>query len=246
MEKIRTPSQPEPENKSLGCLFMKLEGILVYPLVGNSKAPESTQNDQLKLHLTIQFKEQRELLVGGYIKFGLKGGRLRVKLKNAEIPLASKQLGRSFELAVQKKRQPQEASINQSNIEDSLPDQPGVTTNEPQTVETEQSQLISCQVSVKGTPNRPVWVFEVDKGGSVLKGILKNTVLATLDITAKPCYIEATFEVSPRDVHLSEAEGLWQKDISKKKSVVIERAIARRFLEKELKPYLSRQALRYE
>jgi hypothetical protein len=36
------------------------------------------------------------------------------------------------------------------------------------------------------------------------------------------------------------------KDISKKKSVVIERAIARRFLEKELKPYLSRQALRYE
>ncbi len=247
MEKLPTPSQPEPENKSLGCLFMKLEGFLVSPLTDNANEPESTQNNQLKLHLTIQFKEQRELLVGGYIKFGLKGGKLRVKLKNAEIPVASKQLGRSYELAVQKKKQPQNVSINQSNIEAGSPDQPGVTTNSPnKTVETEQLPLISCQVSVKGTPDRPVWVFEVDKGGSVLKGILKNTVLATLDITAKPCDIEATFEVSPRDVHLSEAQGLWPKEISKKKSVVIERAIARRFLEKELKPYLSRQALRYE
>lgn len=227
MEKPPTPSGLEPENKCLGSLFMKLEGILVPSLANTSKQSE---NEQLKLHLTLQFKEQRELLVGGYIKFGLKGGRLRVKLKNAEIPLTSNQLGRSYELVVPKKKQPADATPQ---------------TNQA-TTQTESLQSISCKVAVTGTPTHPVWVFAVDKGGSVLKGVLKNTTLATIDITSKPFYIEAIFEVTPRDIHLSEAEGLWPKNLSKKKSVVIERAIVRRFMEQNLMPYLSRQIMRYD
>ena len=229
MEKLPTPSGQEPENKCLGSLFMKLEAILVNPVASNLQQPQ-----QIKLYLTIQFKEQRELLVGGYIKFGLKGGRLRIKLKNAEIPASSNQLGRSYELAVQKKKPTT-----------SLPQKLEISANQP-TIESEPSQLISCKVAVRGTPTRPVWVFEVDKGGSVLKGVLKNTALATLDVKAKPCYLEAIFDVAPRDIHLSEAEGLWPKNISKKKSVVIERAIIRRFLEQKLSPYLSRQTMRYD
>lgn len=229
MEKLPTPSGPEPENKCLGSLFMKLEAIVVNPVAGKLQ-----QRQQIKLYLTIQFKEQRELLVGGHIKFGLKGGKLRVKLKNAEIPASSNQLGRSYELAVHKKKP--SANISQKSA---------IPAN-PQTSTTEQLQFISCKVAVRGTSTRPVWVFEVDKGGSVLKGVLKNTALATLDITAKPCYIEAIFEVAPRDIHLSEAEGLWPKNISKKKSVVIERAIIRRFLEQKLSPYLSRQTMHYD
>ena len=230
MEKLPTPSGLEPENKCLGSLFMKLEAIVVNPVAGKLQQPQ-----QIKLYLTIQFKEQRELLVGGHIKFGLKGGKLRVKLKNAEIPTSSNQLGRSYELAVQKKKKT-------ANI---LPI-PEIPANLPTTETTEPLQFISCKVAVRGTPTRPIWVFEVDKGGSVLKGVLKNTALATLDITSKPCYLEAIFEVAPRDIHLSEAEGLWPKNISKKKSVVIERAIIRRFLELKLSPYLSRQTMRYD
>lgn len=227
MEKLPIPSGLEPENKCLGSLFMKLEGVLIPPVAGS---PNKSEPQQLKLYLTLQFREQRELLVGGHIKFGLKGGRLRVKLKNAEIPLTSNQLGRSYELVVQKKRQLADASP-----QDNLP-----------TTKSEPLQLISCKVAVKGTPTRPVWIFAVDQGGSVLKGTLKNTALAILDITAKPCYIEAIFEVTPRDIYLSEAEGLWPKNLSKKKSVVIERAIVRRFLEQNLTPYLSRQIMRYD
>lgn len=222
MEKLPTPSGLEPENKCLGILFMKLEAILVHPVGGNLQQPQ-----QIKLYLTLQFQDQRELLVRGHVKFGLKGGRLRVKLKNAEIPASSNQLGRSYELVVPKKKKPEDA--------------PSQTTQT-----SEPSQVISCKVAVLGTPTLPVWVFEVDKSGSVLKGVLKNTALATLDVTEKPCYIEATFEVAPRDIHLSEAEGLWPKNLSKKKSVVIERAIIRRFLEQKLSPYLSRQAMRYD
>jgi hypothetical protein len=229
MEKLSTLSGLEPENKCLGSLFLKLEATVVNPVAGNQ------QPQQIKLYLTIQFKEQRELLIGGHIKFGLKGGKLRVKLKNAEIPASSNQLGRSYELAVHKK---------QPLV--SIPQNSEIPANLPSTQTSEPLQLISCKVAVRGTPTRPVWIFQVDKDGSVLKGVLKHTELATLDITEKPCYIEATFEVAPRDIHLSEAEGLWPKNISKKKSVVIERAIICRFLELNLSPYLSRQTMRYD
>lgn len=229
MEKLSTLSAPEPENKCLGSLFMKLEAIVVNPVAGNQ------QPQQIQLYLTIQFKEQRELLVGGHIKFGLKGGKLQIKLKNVEIPASSNQLGRSYELAVHKKK----PAI-------SIPQKSEIPANLPSTQTNEPLQFISCKVAVRGTPTRPVWVFAVDKGGAVLKGVLKNTALATLDITAKPCYLEATFEVAPKDIHLSEAEGLWPKNISKKKSAVIERAIVRCFLEQKLSPYLSRQTMRYD
>jgi hypothetical protein len=70
--------------------------------------------------LTIQFNEQRELLLGGHLKFGLKGGKLRIQLENSEIPLASRQLIGSFELSLQTERPQQEDSQNQSPVRDSV------------------------------------------------------------------------------------------------------------------------------
>lgn len=252
MEKpLPTSSQLEPENKCLGCLFMKLEGIVVQPELRESLTSEIkvAQAAQIELRLTLQFREQRELLVGGHIKFGLKGGTLRIKLQNAQVPLAASEEERSFELSIQKKRQPL-ASQNQSAVVDTLPEnQLRVKANlaAQKTVQKiDAVPLVSCQVTVKGSPENPIWVFTADRNESILKGLLKNVVLTTLDIAAQPCCVDATFEVSPRDVYLTEAEGLWPQHISKKRSVVIERAIARRFLEEKLKPYLSRQELRYD
>lgn len=253
MEKpLPTSSQLEPENKCLGCLFMKLEGILVQQELQGNLASEqkATPAKQIQLRLTLQFREQRELLVGGHIKFGLKGGKLRIKLQNAQFPLLASEVERSFELSVQKKRQPPAASQNPSDLTPALPEnKQGVKANiaaQKPAQKTDSVQFVSCQVTVKGSQENPIWVFTVDKNESVLKGLLKNVVLTTLDITAKPCCVDATFEVSPQDVYLTEAEGLWPQHISKKRSVVIERAIARRFLEEKLKPYLSRQELRYD
>ncbi len=197
----------EPENKCLGYLFMKLEGIPVPPEKQDiSLQPKSATTEQIDLYLTIQFKEQRELLLGGRIKFNLKGGQLRLKLNNGKMPLASRELG----------------------------------------VSTDQSQVTPFQVTTKGSVENPTWVFEVETGKPGLKGLLKNVKLGTLDVTAKPCCIEATFEVSPQDVYLTEDEVLWPQNISKKRRVVIERAIVSCFLKRKLKPYLSRQELRYD
>ncbi|HEY9821011.1 MAG TPA: hypothetical protein V6D35_09580 [Candidatus Sericytochromatia bacterium] len=243
------PSQSEPENKCLGCLFMKLEGILVQPEAQNKNnlKAESSPTEHIKLLLTLQFREQRELLVDGHIKFGLKGGELRLKLKNAHVPLASSELEPSFKLSVQKKKQDKEATESPIDVE--AESQPGVkadpNTNKT-TGRTDPFPFISCQVAQMGSKENPVWVFGVDKDELVLRGLLKNALLTNLNVTAKPCSVEATFQVLPRDVYLTQAEGLWPKNMSKKKIVVIERAIARRFLERKLKPYLSRQILRYD
>jgi hypothetical protein len=249
---LPTPSQPEPENKCLGCLFMKLEGLLVTREQKRNSVLQSNSatTEQINLNLTLQFNEQRELVIGGRIQFGLRGGQLKLKLVNGEIPVEFRKLDGLVKLSAEKQRQPQQNSDYQSTINAGLPENPPVVKATPgtnQTAEgTEKFQPSVCQVTTKGAEENPTWVFEVNTGEPVLKGLLKNVLLATLSVTAKPCCVEATFEVSPQDVYMIEAEGLWPKNISRKKIAVIERAIVRRFLERKLKPYVSRHELRYD
>jgi hypothetical protein len=203
---------------------------------------------QINLHLTIQFNEQQEQLLEGRIKFGLKGGKLSVKLKNGKISLSSNHLSGSYKLAIQQERQ-QEKSENQS-VDTSLSEGKleGKTNPTPKntTGRTDNIQFTTCQVTLKGSEEIPVWVIGVESTESVLKGLLKNALLATINVKAKPCYVEAIFHVLPQDVCLSEAEGIWPQNISKKRRLIIERAIVRHFFKRKLMPYLSRQQLRYD
>lgn len=54
------------------CLSMKLEGILI-------------KSEQIDLPITIYFNEQWQSVEGGRVKFGLKGGTLKLKLENGQI-----------------------------------------------------------------------------------------------------------------------------------------------------------------
>nr|WP_290228378.1 hypothetical protein [Trichocoleus desertorum] len=199
--------------------------------------------------MTIQFNEQWEQLPGGRIKFGLRGGELRLKLDNGEISLQDRELGGSFDLAVQKERQQQEGSENQSGIETTWADsKPGAKANisEKQTTgRSDKFQFTSCQITTKGSEENPAWVFEVKTGEPVLKGLLKSAKIGVLGIAGKPCQVEATFGVTLRDVHLTDAEGLWSPNISREKRAVLDRALAKQFLKHKLQPYLSRVELHY-
>jgi len=221
---------------------MKLEAI------PSQSEKQSQSTTQINLHLTIQFNEQQEQLLEGRIKFGLKGGKLSVKLKNGKISLSSNHLSGSYKLAIQQERQ-QEKSENQS-VDTSLSEGKleGKTNPTPKntTGRTDNIQFTTCQVTLKGSEEIPVWVIGVESTESVLKGLLKNALLATINVKAKPCYVEAIFHVLPQDVCLSEAEGIWPQNISKKRRLIIERAIVRHFFKRKLMPYLSRQQLRYD
>jgi hypothetical protein len=72
-ETLPAMSQLHHENKFPDCLYMELEGILV-------------ESEQIDLPIMIEFNEQWESLLGGRVKFGLKGGTLRLKLENSQIP----------------------------------------------------------------------------------------------------------------------------------------------------------------
>ncbi|MEW6494427.1 MAG: hypothetical protein AB1589_18215, partial [Cyanobacteriota bacterium] len=120
------------------------------------------------------------------------------------------------------------------------------TGTEQQPGQTELFPITVCHVTTKVSEENPVWIFEEEMGEPVLKGLLQRVKLATLNVLAFPCSVEATFEVSKRDVCLTDAEGLWSPDISRNKKAVLDRLIIQRLLEPKLKPYLSRAELYYD
>lgn len=192
------------ENKFPDCLCIELQATTV-------------QSNQIDLPVIMHFNEQWELLLAGRVKFGLKGGELKLMLKNGYISNDSHNLTQLIEL-----------SIN-NGLE-----------------ETENFQLRPvCQVSTNGSMSNPAWMFELKIGSQVLKGSLQMAKLGTLQVVKKPCDIEATFEISLRNLYLTNVEGLYPVNISRNKQIIIERAIAKHLLESKLKPYLSRVELRY-
>jgi hypothetical protein len=249
---ITAKSLPELENKCLGYLFMKLEGVPVEPENPGSSKREQTSavTEQIDLYLNLQFDEQQERLPKGRIKFGLKGGAISIKLRNGRIPLETSQLGSSFKLAVRKDKQQQENNETQSArnlpIAESTTEVQSNLESQETAGRTDKFQYMVCQVTTNGSEENPTWILEVERGEPFLKGLLKNGLLGTMNVMKKPCYLEATFNVSARDVCITDVEGVWPSNISKKRSAVIERAIVRCFLKRKFKPYLSRVELRYD
>ncbi len=255
---LSTQPQPEPENKYPDCLYMELEGI---PVQSDSQEhlafwTTSTPRQQIDLHLTVHFNEQWELLDQGRVKFGLKGGELRLKLANSEISHESRELVGSVELHTSRNKQETERSqAPKGTLHRVSPIALSLNGNKPlahvtagtkgKSEPTELAPVTVCHVTKKVTEENPVWIFEEEMGEPVLKGSLNQVKLATLDVLALPCRVEATFEVSKQDVCLTDAEGLWPPDISRNKRAVLDRLIIQRLLEPKLKPYLSRVELHY-
>jgi hypothetical protein len=238
---------------------MKLEGIPV-----GSESQEgldfwhtSTQTHQIDLHITIIFNEQWESLKDGRIKFGLKGGELRLKLENGEIPYEYRKLSGSFKLSIPKERQEPEASKDQKGTEVGAHPKNSSLNSSKSKAEanastgqrlgrTPQYSASLCHITTKVSEENPAWVFEEEMGEPVLKGLLEKAKLATVNVIALPCHVQATFEVSKRDVCLTDAEGLWPPDLTRNKRAVLDRLIVQRLLEPKFKPYLSRAELRYD
>lgn len=224
-------SQLNPlENRCPSYLYMKLEGTAV-------------KSDQIDLYLTINFNEPSEPISVGSVAFGFKRGELKLKLENSKIPYEFRQLTGSIELSVQKETPELENSGAQSAVEASRVESQARTKTSSGT---EHIKGVACQVTTKGSQTNPAWVFEVETGETVLKGALNKVKLATLKAIALPCYVEATFDVSLRDINLTQVERLWSQNLSRNQLAVLERGIARLLLKQKLKPYLSRVELQFD
>lgn len=206
-------------------------------------------SQQIDLLLAINFNEDWVKLFRGLdVKFGLKGGELKLNLKNCRSPYRDRR----------SRRVPEEVTVE---IVDQRGDEyggsigiqelPKISANysvKRTSGESYKFQRIFHLITTKGSEERPIWVFETTPGESILKGKLEELKIATLQVTTIPCQYQvvATFEVAKQDLYLTGARGLWFPDnIGRNKWAVLERVIALYILEHKVKPYISRVELRY-
>jgi hypothetical protein len=231
---------------------MDIEGTLIQPEKSsffNILSSPQTAREQIKLHLLINFNEQWESLPCGRIKFGLKSGELKLKLQNSQMPYEDRQLAVPLTVHIQKERQEQRSSTNKIGLEPSGDSaKAGVKvklgTEGTENI-TDNFAITDSQISLKGNNENPAWSFQVETGEPLLKGLLEKTELGTLTVTGKPCYVEATFEVSRSDIKVILGEGIWGKNLIPEKREALEIKLAKVLLNKKLGSYLSRVKLHY-
>lgn len=242
---------PDIKNQCPDCLYMEVTGR---PKV----KPSSPNPHEFVISLTINFNEHQAKLPGGHVKFGIRGGELRLALVNGTIPYTHRNLTGGFELAIQKERQSQASTSTRieetSSVEISVEQKPSlksndVTANEKKGsyAQSDKFTVTSFQVTTKGSLNEPAWVFEVQTGEPVLKGLLSNVELATMLLTDNTWKIRATFKVMTlNDVILTETVGPLLRNASPERRTALELGIAKKMLQHLFSPYLSCVELGYE
>lgn len=244
----------EHDNKCPECLHLEISGE---PVASESKGPFSlfkkSEPEAFSLSVRINFNEQWLVFSFGRVKFGLRGGELRLKLENGQMPselrneALKKILARELEIerqsgGEQESKSQVEASVTPDLSKASLK---GVGEQRQKKSQVDKFQLKIAQVSHKGANNQPVWVFENRTGEPVLIGELADS-LGKMLIAGVPWSVEATFTPEMRQVVITGLENLFKDDISGHKLNVFELGFAKLFLKHKTQPYLSRQVLRYE
>ncbi len=247
----------EHDNKCPECLHLEISGE---PVASESKGPFSlfkkSEPEAFSLSVRINFNQQWLVFSFGRVKFGLRGGELRLKLENGQMPselrneALKKILAREArELEIerqsggeQESKSQVEASVTPDLSKASLK---GVGEQRQKKSQVDKFQLKIAQVSHKGANNQPVWVFENRTGEPVLIGELADS-LGKMLIAGVPWSVEATFTPEMRQVVITGLENLFKDDISGHKLNVFELGFAKLFLKHKTQPYLSRQVLRYE
>lgn len=237
-----------PDNRCSGCLFLDLE---------LSEIPEGfwgrPSDSKIDLMLTLNFNEQREDLPFGRIRFGLRGGELRLKLTNGKIPYRDRAFNDSLTVTLNAEVEIGEGRESQSGLSGTYGEKSGVTAKRDRkttATRTETFQQTMSLVSTKGSEEEPAWVFEAHKSEPLLKGDLIEEKLATMTIASNPYKITATFEVSLKDIWLNAGEGIWlqelfppDRELTANKQFWIERRIILWLLKSKLQPYLSKVEL---
>jgi hypothetical protein len=244
----------EHDNKCPECLHLEISGE---PVASESKGPFSlfkkSEPEAFSLSVRINFNQQWLVFSFGRVKFGLRGGELRLKLENGQMPselrneALKKILARELEIerqsgGEQESKSQVEASVTPDLSKASLK---GVGEQRQKKSQVDKFQLKIAQVSHKGANNQPVWVFENRTGEPVLIGELADS-LGKMLIAGVPWSVEATFTPEMRQVVITGLENLFKDDISGHKLNVFELGFAKLFLKHKTQPYLSRQVLRYE
>jgi hypothetical protein len=244
----------KPENKFPDCLKLEISGEIVdKSLLASLKNPEP---EKINLFVRINFHEQwidfpSESMKFGRAKFGLRGGELRLKLENGKMPSESisEALKKFPESELSGERQVVREDENKSQFEGSfnlglfkIGFKVGREHRQKDSI-SDKFPIKIAQISHKGEDDQPVWVFENQTGEPVW---IKNLAgcLGEMLIEDIPLIVKATFTIEASQVKITSLENIFSEDINKQS--VFRAGLAPLILYHKMKPYLSRQVLRYE
>lgn len=104
----------------------------------------------------------------------------------------------------------------------------------------------NCYISTKGSEERPVWEFKVKESSeSILKLLLDDVQLATVQTTDNSPGLEAVFEISINDLVITDIEGVFDSSTNVNKQCIIRNEIIN-YLQSKVKPYMSKLEMKYE
>lgn len=235
----RPQLQPERENRCPDCLFLDIQG----------RRDSGYSDTQTILTLTLNFEERWESLPFGRVKFGLRGGELRLLIQNGSVPYSDRSLVHELALAIPKEitnvqsSELQEGGEANLSLKDKNVSAKINTSRKKVSGITEKSEVRSCQVSTKGSEDKPAWVFRLrTPDDPVLIGLVHHE-LCKVSVLGNPCVVEARFEASKGDIWITATEGIWPSNISSNARAIIEREIVFHLISSYINPYISKVIL---
>jgi hypothetical protein len=242
MQSIVSLSATSIDNKCPDCVWLDIQAELIQQKSFFGKPSTS----QIILYITLQFNEQWYALPNGNgrIKFGLRGGELRLKLENCKISPDDRELcgELSLETVIKRKQQiSEEHSVGAKLIAKGAEANYG---RKETTGTSNEFEFKTCHVTTKGSEQEPAWEFEPRQGEPVLKGLLKKTKLAIATVDSEPFRIQGIFMAPPKDIEMTDSEGLWFVDLIPEKRATLDRFLAMGFLKPNIQPYISQLELR--
>lgn len=255
MQNVQKVTQFEPENKCDDCVYMKLE---LKPIETRTLIPLKTEVNSLELFLTLNFNWQEENIYGGTIRFGIKRGTLKITLTNCRSLIEHRKLGKKLETKIVVDTEIKEVKNNKKlsslsiSLKEFVKGQLGFESQNGKE-KTQKFETTKCQVSTKGSPDKPSWDFGVEDDSPCLIGAIEE-ILATLEVTPNPCTstIEARFTTFSKHISVEHLDGIvlqnFGQDIRQsqnKRKTLDEVFIKNVVLKSKTQPYLSKQELRH-
>lgn len=238
------------ENKFKDCLFIKLHsqsrsaGWFLQLKKFFSFQSQKNLTEQIVLRLTIRFGEQEIPVKFGTIKFGLRGGELKLNLTNCKIPLENLEFTPKLLANIEIEEQKENSKATENTAILTLR---GGATRKRSKANKESFKLKDevYQVYTKGTEESPIWVFQIQTNKEIFIGGWKKEKIGIAEVNAKPYTVEAIFEVQDEDIRLTSATGIWSKNIGRNKIAWIQREYLLRCVRPQLQPYISLARLSY-
>ncbi|EAM51535.1 hypothetical protein CwatDRAFT_4676 [Crocosphaera watsonii WH 8501] len=196
------------QNLYPNCVFMKLQGEIITE--NRTETELSASTEKIKLKPTILFGQQYLKIGKTIVLFGIKSAELRLDCNNSILLLETLGLTPSFsqilEIEIVKEKGTNQELGGLIGFKTGID---GKITKNYKSSKKQKQEI--CQVYAKGaTPDKtievsPCWVFQVKSKQPTLLGLLKKKQLGIFRINAKPCRIEATFNLKYKsDIHIFE------------------------------------------